>query len=373
MTAASTAIQRAGAFGSQRFVIPAGGEVQFDTDSVQLLITELDNAAELRLQLNQGSEGRAWKGFEATGRILHVRIANTGADPITVELLLVSPGLHVRDRRLNQVGDLGLVTSYAVFQPIAPGLHTIPANSLLEVASADPDRRYVYLSNPPGQFRELYISGSALSAPDGDVVNGGFETGDLTGWTEIGTGQVDVVTAGGVGSTPHSGSFFAYHNSSADETLRQDIDLLARGFDAAVIDAGGLVLEASAWMFSENSTDEGTLTIRFLDGGAGEISNVTTGAQSPNAVWGEFILPAAIPPLTRTVRVELFFDNINVSGNVAFDDVAVSITGAGASLADMAGLIMPAQMVTLPTAGAVVVFNPHTSDQDVMVGEIRAA
>jgi hypothetical protein len=48
-----------------------------------------------------------------------------------------------------------------------------------------------------------------LPARADQLVNGGFETGDFTGYTTSNLSFTDVVTSGFAGYTPHSGSFFA--------------------------------------------------------------------------------------------------------------------------------------------------------------------
>jgi PEP-CTERM motif len=47
------------------------------------------------------------------------------------------------------------------------------------------------------------------------VVNGGFETGDLTGWTLVGSGQS---TGSGIGVTPTAGSFQGYIETTGNFT-----------------------------------------------------------------------------------------------------------------------------------------------------------
>lgn len=53
----------------------------------------------------------------------------------------------------------------------------------------------------------LFAAGSGIAATIG---NGGFETGDLTGWTASGDVCCTQVTSSFRGFTPHSGSYFAY-------------------------------------------------------------------------------------------------------------------------------------------------------------------
>lgn len=370
----ASAIQRGGAFTTRRFVIPAGQERQFDCDAVQLLVTELDNAAQLQLQLNGGDEGRAWKGFEATGRILHVAARNTAADPITVEFLLVSPGLLVRDRRLNQVGDLGLVTTFDTFQPV--GIVTIPGQSVRLVAAADAARRFVLLSNPPGQFREIYISGAEVENLD-EITFGNPDFEDATAWTNLagGTG-FSIVAAGPVITGPQSGLNFAWQDGNVGQTVtsQNSSDLVsAQGFSAADIDTGLLTYEASIWaaMEAAGSIDL-ELTWKVAVGGATVRVDLLDNAGVTGfatAGWQKKTLTNNIPATARAVTV-LLREN-GGSDEKGFDTFRLIVNGVPPDLSEMAGFIMPSGDKLLPSAGAIYAYNPHSSDQDLMVGEIR--
>lgn len=369
-------IARAGAFSTRRFVLSAGAEAQFDCDAVQLLVTELDNADQMELQLNQGDVGRAWKGFEATGRILHARAINTGADQITVEFLLVSPGLQVRDRRLNQVGDLGLVQTFANFLPL--GAVTIPAQSVRLVAAADVDRRYLLLTNKAGQLRELYISGAAIDVPQITLTNPDFELGN-TAWNGLdGTaGNFAAVTGGGTITGPQSGTLFARHGPPGDsgtDNMNQDSpDMVATlGFDAALIDTGALPFEASVWAAREDAGNM-QLELTWRSSVAGPVLQTDTNLQAITAWasggWQEIVVSGLIPVGARSVRVEL--EEPGFSSERAFDNFTIQVDGVPPSTDELAGMIMPAADKLLPSNGAVYAFNPHTSEQKMLVGEIK--
>lgn len=358
-------VQAAGAFSTRRFVIPAGGEAQFDADAVQLLITELDNASEITLQLNHGQAGRAWKGFEATGRIVYVRAVNDAADPVTVEFLTVSPGLVVRDRRLNQVGDLGLVTAFASFLPL--GAVVIPGNSARQLCAADPDRRYTLISNAPGQFREIYLSGAEFGLPEAGLLNGDFETGDLTSWT-----VVNGTWAAAAGAA-FSGAFGARMSATAAaRILRQSVDLLARGFDAADIDAGGLVVDFEGRTRRNSGLGDTRIRVQFRDAADLLISELDSGVLTPAiGNWTLVELDGTVPALTRHIRVDLEA-TASGAGATDYDDLVLVVDGVPAAADTLAGFVMPAESRLLPTSGAIYGFNPHATSQEVLVGEIRA-
>jgi hypothetical protein len=71
----------------------------------------------------------------------------------------------------------------------------------------------------------LYGCWSAASA---DIVNGGFETGDFTGWTVLNTDHTGVTSGrcpGGIPTTcpPHTGTFAAYFGNTNPGGITQDI------------------------------------------------------------------------------------------------------------------------------------------------------
>jgi hypothetical protein len=69
----------------------------------------------------------------------------------------------------------------------------------------------------------LGLAGPASAAGE-LVVNGGFETGDFTGWTMGGNFEFTGVSGNFDGFLPHSGNFFAFLGPvGADGTLSQDL------------------------------------------------------------------------------------------------------------------------------------------------------
>lgn len=361
------ALPNLGSFQTRSYTLAAGARLAIDADVDQVVVTELDGADTIALRANHGPEGEAFKGLELRGPIRHLDFTNTAADAVTLKLATVK-GLQLTDRRLNQVGDLGLVTTYAVFQPI--GTTTIPAQSVREVAAADADRRFVVLTNPPGQFREIYISGSEFTLPDGGLVNGGFETGDKSSWT-VANGTWNVLAA-----AARTGAFgVQIPSTGVERILRQSIDLLLAGFDADDIDAGGLVVDAEMYFRLNGGSGgpgAGRLLVEFRDAGDVLISSLDSGNSTPTAgVWTQQAVDGAIPTLTRHVRFEL--RGTAPSNGTDFDDAAMTIDGAPAQADELAGMVMPAQMIQLASSGAIHAYNPHTSDQDLIVGEIKAS
>lgn len=354
-----------GSFNTRQLVLAAGQTQLFETDADQLLCLELDNAASITLHLNHGGAGELFKGLEVRGEIRHVRLTNDTAEAVTVKLALVN-GLQLQDRRLNQVGDLGLVTAYATFLPL--GSITIPGSSTRQLTTADPDRRYTMVSNPPGQFREVYISGAEFGIPTTGFANGDFELGNTSGWTVI-TG-----TWSAIAGAAHDGAFgVRMSTTAAGRILRQSVDLVSRGFATADIDAGGLVAKLSGWGRRNSGIAGNDLEIKveFRDAAQALISTLTSGTLTPTAgVWTFVDLEGAIPALTRHLRVDLVAGAS--SPGTDFDTIALSVDGVPAGADTLAGFIMPAESRLLPTSGALYGFNPHATAQDVLLGEIKA-
>jgi hypothetical protein len=139
----------------------------------------------------------------------------------------------------------------------------------------------------------LSAAGPSLAAPN-LLVNPGFETGDLTGWTET---CVDALC--GVGTIHHSGNFGFGTASSA--TLSQ-----------TVTDTAGETLEAGAW-FQDGATPQfpGTLDIK--------VDGKSIGSFIENGGWTFF---SATFLATGSDTVE--FDLGSGSGAAFFDDAVVT-------------------------------------------------
>jgi hypothetical protein len=91
----------------------------------------------------------------------------------------------------------------------------------------------------------VMISAGTSSATTNLIVNGGFETGDFTGWTVAGD-ATGVATTGFDGFAPHSGTYFAALGDTSESypygTLSQ-----------TVTDASGQALTLSYWLASDGA------------------------------------------------------------------------------------------------------------------------
>ncbi|WP_455462963.1 DUF2341 domain-containing protein, partial [Candidatus Hodarchaeum mangrovi] len=137
------------------------------------------------------------------------------------------------------------------------------------------------------------------------MTNGGFETGNLAGWTisgsywEAGTGPI-------MGSkVPQAGSYCAYVSDSGEVTdyIQQEIYV---GSYSSFIDANKAILNASGWMISaESGSDYCSMTIEYLANDKSLISTALTYNNQLLSQWTEFaVISELIPVNTRYIRIK---------------------------------------------------------------------
>jgi len=179
---------------------------------------------------------------------------------------------------------------------------------------------------------------SALSWSDNLLTNPGAETGDLAPWI---AGSRVVVSQSQNQHTgmvyPHSGDWFfnmagaraGSEGTIVIDSLYQDVDLTAY---AADIDAGKLLVQANAWLQTEDSPDHtaadyAQLSLYFLNKSGAQIDALSTGlAQSPNQTWVERILDGTVPVGTRALRFELLGEKREGGWmNAFFDDANLQV------------------------------------------------
>lgn len=179
------------------------------------------------------------------------------------------------------------------------------------------------------------------------VINGGFETGDLTGWSS--TGEVTVGTAGFWDVDPYSGTYMAVLSpwGFLDSGIRQDVD--TAGYTSATV-SFAYKLGALDWMIGDPGTDSlqvylGTHLIyeRAIDDALGGGTTTTPWITVSYAVptewlgeslqfifWNESVAPG--DPLQNTVA---FIDDVSVTATVP--DLSSTLLLLGMGLTGLAG------------------------------------
>jgi len=146
--------------------------------------------------------------------------------------------------------------------------------------------------------------------------NGGFETGDLTGWTTVNGAYsrgFAITTSGNALYIPQTGNYVAYFTGSPSDAtgvdfyIYQDVDLTPY---ASSIDAGTAYVNASGWgtsaEYPPNGGDTTRIQIMFLDSNKALIQTAkdSTGLKMSNSDWWQTAVSnVKIPTNARYIRM----------------------------------------------------------------------
>jgi hypothetical protein len=156
------------------------------------------------------------------------------------------------------------------------------------------------------------------------MINGGFELGNLNGWTTSSASWVvGYNQAQGVGKSPQAGSYCAYFNtftSTINDYIYQDVNLVDY---SSYIDAGTALINVSGWGISTDYSlsppwDQTRIQFIFLNSAKGVISTgLDTGYVNSQTWWKANLAEYAVPANTRYVRVwGNTYENAQPSGNL---------------------------------------------------------
>jgi hypothetical protein len=210
-------------------------------------------------------------------------------------------------------------------------------------------------------FTILLASGSGATNL---LINGGAESGDLTGWEDpLGNGfeVLDPPTF-----DPVEGSFVFYAgvvgaSGPLVNEVRQDLDVSDL---AGSIDAGEVTSGFSGWGRTGASADgsvrdPATIILEFLASDLGVLAQYSSGEIEPYNTWVQIGDTRAIPPGTRVLRVRLIGQRDGgISTDAYFDDLMLSLDGPPAGVADQGGspVLETARLEVFPNP-----FNPLTT------------
>ncbi len=146
------------------------------------------------------------------------------------------------------------------------------------------------------------------------IINPGFETGDLTGWTTFGSSnQWGSVTSSALMAASSSGTYFANGDTAistaADNGLSQRIDISAC---ATSIDTGELVIDFMGMghgQVEDPFYDYSQLRLRFYDStsGGNQLGSQRVSGRATDSHWIPMsISKVAIPSGTRSVEIEAY-------------------------------------------------------------------
>lgn len=153
--------------------------------------------------------------------------------------------------------------------------------------------------------------------PPNLLQNAGFENG-LTNWTATGNASIRTDNP-----PPHEGLNYVFGLSTALFTVSQVVDLEAAGIGATLIDSGEMLAFYGGFQAGWNTqTDNGTISIRFLNAASGEIGSASLASFYSNHTWRKQVGVALIPTGTRSILFHFRGTRTEGSNNDAYLDSA---------------------------------------------------
>ena len=160
--------------------------------------------------------------------------------------------------------------------------------------------------------------------------NPGFED-KLSDWSS--TGNAAIRTGD---PAPHEGLNYVFGDTTERYTVWQDVRLSDHGYSDDRIDSGNLDAHYGGWQAGWNTqTDEGQISIRFLDEALAEIDRDELPFFHSNHTWVEQSAVAGIPAGTRWIRYHFEGVRHQGSNNDAYLDEAYVVLESALRRGDM--------------------------------------
>ena len=157
-----------------------------------------------------------------------------------------------------------------------------------------------------------------------NVVNGGAENGDATGWT-VTQGTLDVRTAS---PAPHSGTYYFWSDTDSSMDANQVIDLVSDGNITAGEPATKRIEAVLTWYgYSGQGDDEHDVGIAALDGAGATLATTGTDPFVPlQGAWHIYTKRLVLPAGTEQLRVEINMDfRRSPDLNCYLDDIEIEL------------------------------------------------
>jgi hypothetical protein len=197
-------------------------------------------------------------------------------------------------------------------------------------------------------------AGAAQAAVQDIAVNGGFETGDFTGWTQFPNGGIQTITD----VNPSSGTYAANLNVPVRSQTDPAVDNLIKN---ANLSAGLLTPGADITVtWDMRGSLEGAGGVVFVElfselsgGGASKAEIYTGGPIFPTTDWQSFIWNTTLGPdvsggVTLQLKsscgpvegcgVDAYFDNITITTDVSAVPVPAAVWLFGSGLVGLVGV-----------------------------------
>jgi hypothetical protein len=231
-----------------------------------------------------GAEGTITHSAEISIQILPPPDFTIGTDPTAITLPHgTSSRIAITSTSINAVGSIGLSTSVSPVGLIATldspnmtagGIGFVTITALFGVP---PGSYTVTVTGTEGA--NVHSTTIAVTVTTNGLVNGGFETGDLTGWTQSG---VDAVI-----NYPHSGTYSGQVGNPGSPTPFMGDSTLSQTFDVPA-SAGKLVFWYRNFCSDKVKNDWFTATLQ--DGVTGATTTVVAPVCTKNGTWTKVVV-----------------------------------------------------------------------------------
>jgi len=158
------------------------------------------------------------------------------------------------------------------------------------------------------------------------IVNGGFETGNLTGWTKVPVGGATYVASSAYGMTPHSGSYFCLlWGQTQDEEIYQTLNIPLK-----------TITEFGLWAQDTDPAGAETCVLTYSDS-----STTTTNFPTNVRVWTYLDLMPIIAGKNQNLSVTKIELKILANHLIGVDDVSLISSGYKIDVALMKQFKLP--------------------------------